>query len=156
MKVLDNHRLIIFKVCNTYCRDPEDRKDLVQDIILQLWTSVDKYDEQYMLSTWVYRIALNVAISYYRKATTRGKHLLPLSENFVNIAQDDGNDLSEEMKMLQKMIGRMDDLSKALMILYLDGQSHEEISSILNISKSNVGTKINRIKENLKRQFKKL
>ncbi len=154
MEILEDHKLIIFKICNSYCRDREEQKDLVQEVIMQLWSSFPKYNPEFKLSTWVYRIALNVAISNYRKSTTRSKHLAKVEEGYVDIAVDDDRDSQEDMQLLREFINQLDELNRALMILYLDGNSHEEIAAILNISKSNVGTKINRIKEKLKKQFK--
>lgn len=153
MHVLEAHKLIIFKISNTYCHDPEDQKDLVQEVIFQLWSSFGAYDEQYKLSTWIYRIALNVAISFYRKSSTRQKHLSAVDVSFVQIAQEDTQETSEDVKLLRHFIDQLNELNRALMILYLDGHSHEEIAGILNISKSNVGTKMNRIKNQLKKQF---
>ena len=68
LNVIDNHKGIIYKIANSYCREQEVREDLVQEIIIQLWQSFDSYNDQFKYSTWVYRIALNTAISYYRKA----------------------------------------------------------------------------------------
>ena len=153
LSVLEGHKLIIFKVCHSYCHDAEDQKDLVQEVILQLWNSFDAYDEQYKLSTWIYRIALNTAISFHRKTSTRQKNLSAVDLSFVQIAQEDDRETLEEVKLLRHFINQLDELNRALMILYLDGYSHDEIAGILNITKSNVGTKINRIKNQLKKQF---
>ena len=154
MEILEDHKLIIFKICNSYSRDPEEQKDLVQEVILQLWSSFPKYNPEFKFSTWIYRIALNVAISNYRKSTTRNKHLAKVEDSYVEIALDHDSDDREDVQLLKQFIDQLDELNRALMILYLDGNSHEEIAAILNISKSNVGTKINRIKEKLKKQFK--
>lgn len=154
LEMLEKHKLIIFKVCNGYCKDQEEQKDLIQEVILQLWSSFHRYDEQYKLSTWVYRIALNVAISHYRKANTRQKYVQTFEGEVLDIAQEEPGDYNEDLHRLQSFLKSLDKLNKALMMLYLDGHSHDEIAGILNISKSNVGTKISRIKEKLKRQFK--
>jgi len=130
--------------------------DVVQNIILQLWQAFDKYDESYKLSTWIYRISLNVAISNYRKTSTRKKHFSPMENDFVNIKMEEAKSNNEELQFLQQFIDQLDELSKALMILYLDGHSYEEMAGILHISTSNVGSKINRIKLKLKKQFKTL
>ena len=153
LEVLEANRGIIFKVCNMYCKDTEDQKDLVQDVIIQLWNSFDRYNEEYKISTWIYRIALNVAISTLRKSTSRKKVQAPFEHDFVEIAADQDENKDENLKLLRHFIDQLDEMNKALMILYLDGNSHEEIANILNISTSNVGTKINRIKQKLKIQF---
>ena len=101
----------------------------------------------------MYRIALNVAISHYRKSVNRKKHTVPFTQSLVDVADEKENAHEEELKLLHQFIEQLDPLNKAMMIMYLDGNSHDEIAHVLNISKSNVGTKINRIKEKLKKQF---
>lgn len=153
LKVLEQHQKIIFKVCNAYCHDPEDRKDLVQEVIVQLWKSFSRYDEQYKITTWMYRIALNVAISFYRKESRRKRSSYALDERLILIAEEDRQENEENLRLLKQFINQLDPLNRGLMILYLDENSHEEIASILEISVSNVGTKINRIKQKLRKQF---
>jgi len=156
LKIIESHKLIIFKVCNSYCKDSEDQKDLFQEVILQLWNAFPSYDETYKFSTWVYRISLNVAISSYRKLKTKNKHFSRLEEEMVSIQADDDQGKNEELQLLQAFISQLEELNKALIILYLGGYSHQEIAEMLGISKSNVGSKINRIKNKLKTQFKNL
>lgn len=156
LHALDDHKLIIFKVCNTYCSDSEDQKDLAQEIIIQLWQSFNKYDSQFKFSTWVYRISLNVAISYLRRKKSKSRGQQTISLDFVEISHQDQSDKDENLRLLRKFINELDDLNKALIIMYLDEKSHEEIAEVLNISKSNVGTKINRIKKSLREKFKTL
>ncbi|MGH1365153.1 MAG: RNA polymerase sigma factor [Calditrichia bacterium] len=154
--ILEANRGIIFKICNSYCSDSEDRKDLVQDVIVQLWRSFDKYDEQYKITTWMYRIALNVAISSSRKSATRNKYATQIDHEFVFISDYDDSDQSEDLILLRGFINQLDDMNKALMVLYLDGNSYDEMASILNISSSSVGTKLARIKQQLRQQFENL
>ncbi|SHK04962.1 RNA polymerase sigma-70 factor, ECF subfamily [Reichenbachiella agariperforans] len=154
LEMLESHKRIIFKICHSYCRDSEDQKDLVQEVIVQLWNSYHKYDDRFKRSTWVYRIALNVAISAYRKKITRNKHFDRMEEDsFVDIKTTDEDEQDENILRLNQFIAELDELNRALMILYLDDHSHDEIASILNISVSNVGTKINRIKQKIKREW---
>lgn len=156
MDLVEGHKGIIYKVSNTYCRNAEDRKDLVQEIIVQLWNSFSKYDDRLRWSTWMYRIALNVAISFYRKEKRRTKSLAPFAENIILIDESDKQAVSEtDIELLNQFIDQLDKLNKALMILYLDNHSYSEISDILGISVTNVATKISRVKEKLKRQFSK-
>jgi len=155
--ILENKN-IIYKISNSYCQNPGDREDLVQEIIIQLWKSAGKYNPDYKLSTWIYRIALNVAISFYRNEKRREKITLPLDENIIQVVEDDSDaqDLENDIQLLNRFIGRLDKLNKALMLLYLDNHSYKEISEILGITETNVATKINRIKHKLKKQFAKL
>jgi len=142
-------------VSNAYCEDPEDRKDIVQEIIIQLWSSKSKYNPEYKFSTWIYRIALNVAISHFRKASKRKESHVDMHDNLINIsenhAENDGFDYN--LEILQKFINELDKLNKALILLYLEDYSYNEISEVLGISETNVATKISRIKKRLKARF---
>ena len=154
LSLIDEHKGVIYKVANTYCRDVEDRKDLVQEIIIQLWNSFGKYDSQCKWSTWMYRIALNVAISFYRKAKRRNESQAPLAENILEFAKENESaERDDNVAALYEFIDRLNKLDKALMILYLENNSHKEISELLGITETNVATKINRIKNKLKQQF---
>lgn len=157
---LDDHKKIIYKIVNSYCPNREDRKDLEQEIIIQLWNSFDKYNAEYKYSTWMYRIALNVAISFYRKEKKRSvKNDFFDEDSIFSIEEDvkeEKTDLDYHMKLLQEFINNLGELDKALMLLYLEEKSHEEITEILGITKTNVATKINRIKLKLRKEFNKI
>jgi RNA polymerase sigma-70 factor (ECF subfamily) len=157
ISVVQTNKGIIYKVANAYCKNIEDRKDLVQEIIIQLWKSFDNYDDKFKLSTWMYRISLNVAISYYRKENSRKKISNPLTDTIINFSDNEGfEDKETDLSILQQMISQLKDLDKALILLYLEEKSHKEISQIIGISETNVATKINRIKNNLKHKFTQL
>ncbi len=155
LALIQTNKKLIYKVCNSYCNNAEDKKDLAQEIIIQLWQSYRKYDDQYKLSTWMYRIALNVAISFYRKEHKRNKAPSGGSESLLHII--DNNEESEQLEsniqLLHQFIDQLDELNKALIITYLDGKSYQEIAEILGITETNVATKISRIKQKLKQQF---
>lgn len=157
---LDDHKKIIYKIVNSYCPNREDRKDLEQEIIIQLWNSFDNYNDKYKYSTWIYRIALNVAISFYRKEKKWSvKNDFFDEDSIFNIEEDveeEKTDLDYHMKLLQEFINNLGELDKALMLLYLEEKSHEEITEILGITKTNVATKINRIKLKLRKEFNKI
>src|SRR5207249_3340480 len=108
----------------------------------------DQYDESRRFSTWLYRIALNVAISFYRGETRRSRTIVPADESFVEIAAQPSEtaDLEDQLRRLRGFIDQLDELDKALALLYLDGNSYHVIAEVLGISESNVGTRINRIK----------
>lgn len=152
------NKKIIYKICHAYCQDPEDRKDLAQEIIIQLWKSADRYDSNYQLSTWIYRIALNVAISFQRSESRRKKHFSGSATLFPDIfeQQTASPATDENITLLYRFIDKMDALNKALILLYLDNLSYREIATILGISESNVGTKLGRLKQQLKAQFANL
>jgi RNA polymerase sigma factor (sigma-70 family) len=152
--VVDTYKGIIYKIANSYCTHTEDRKDLVQEMIVQLWRSFDRYDNQYKQSTWIYRISLNVAISFYRKENRRKEISNPLSESILSFADTSAVPETEtNLALLQRFISELKELDKALMLLYLDEKSHKEISEIIGITETNVATKISRIKVLLKQKF---
>ena len=151
---MERHKGIIYKIVNSYCQHRDDRQDLAQEILTTMWLSFDKYDNQYKFSTWMYRIALNVAISYYRKDSKREDKASANETCLIHItdlAEDDDN--SEEIRQLYQFIGQLDKLNKAIMLLYLESETYESIATSLGISKTNVATRIGRIKEILKTQF---
>lgn len=154
LAVIQTHKGILYKIANAYCHDAEDRKDLVQEIIIQLWKAFDNYSDEYKYSTWIYRIALNVAISFYRKENRRKQVDSPLSDGVLNMT-DTGipDETAANIGFLQQFIAELKELDKALMLLYLEEKSHKEIADIIGISISNVATKINRIKVVLKQKF---
>ena len=157
IKTIDDHKKIIYKIVNSYCQNKEDRKDLEQEIIIQLWNSFDTYNSDYKYSTWMYRIALNVAISFYRKEKKWSiKNDFYHEESIFKIEEDtseEQTELDNHLKLLQEFIHNLNELNKALMLLYLEEKSYEEIAEILGITKTNVATKISRIKLKLKKEF---
>ena len=157
LSVVDMHKGIIYKIANTYCKDTEGKKDLVQEIILQLWKSFDNYSEHYKYSTWIYRIALNVAISNYRKETRRKEISNPYVEGLFIFADfQKSTELEGSTLFLHQFITELRELDKALMLLYLEEKSHKEISEIMGITETNVATKIGRIKTILKQKFSQI
>lgn len=152
--VMEANKGILYKVAYSYCKDPNDRQDLIQEIILKLWRSFDDYDGQFRHSTWIYRIALNTAISFYRKERSRKALSRSFAENVFQVA-DPGADVPIEEKslLLHRFIADLKDLDKALMLLYLEDKSHKEIAEIIGITETNVATKISRLKQALKHRF---
>lgn len=154
LSVIETNKGIIYKVANSYCKDTEDRQDLVQEIILKLWKSFDSYDEVFKHSTWIYRIALNTAISFYRKEKSRKKITTPFSESLFNVADfENDKQIEESTLFLNQFISELKELDKALMLLYLEEKSHKEMAEIIGITETNVATKIGRIKNILKQRF---
>lgn len=152
LALLDEHRGILFKVANTYCPRAEDRDDLVQEMSLQVWRSYPRFDGRCKFSTWMYRIALNVAISFHR-AERAHHHLLSGDDHLRDLPASDHGPPPEDVQALRGFIEGLDGLNKALVLLYLDDHSHAEIAEILGITATNVATKISRIKERLRQGF---
>lgn len=154
VKLMQENKKIIYKICNSYCSNKEDRDDLAQEIVFNLWKAFPDFTPDYKFSTWMYRIALNVAISFYRKEM-RALHFSSFSEDLVVFEETAENNTEKEknLSLLQKFIQELNEIDRSIMLLYLDDKSHREISEILGLSESNIGTKISRIKDKLKSKF---
>ncbi len=152
IEYLEGYKKLIAKVARIYCKDSEERKDLIQEIIIQLWKSFPKYDKTYSISTWTYRIAINVSISYLRKITSRkNTHNDYLQQNELMQTEDSVTD--EKLEQLYRFIELLKPINKAIIILYMEGCSNKEISEVMGMSVTNVSTKKLRIKEELKSYF---
>jgi RNA polymerase sigma factor (sigma-70 family) len=151
LELLDEHKKILFKVANTYCHRPADREDLVQEMVMQLWRSFGRYDARLRFSTWMYRVGLNVAISFYRREASRPR-ASALEPAILEVATEpkEAAQQQEELQLLDGLIRQLDELDRALVLLFLDGNRYDTIGEILGISESNVGTKIARIKQRLR------
>lgn len=149
IRILQKHIGIIIKISGAYAYIRQDREDLINDIIFELWKSYGKFNGKCKISTWIYRISLNISMNYKRK---RSNTALFTSLNdckneiSVLIEQDD----TPQLESLYNCIDELSEINKAIILLYLDGNSHDEISKIIGIGKSNAGTRISRIKEQLK------
>lgn len=150
-ELVEKNSGIFYKVARTYCYNENDREDLIQEILIQVWRSLKNYNKELKLSTWLYRISLNVAISFLRK--NKSKLSVVDIDSSEIIDNSDNKIIDENVLLLYKFINELNDIDKAIMLLYLEDQPHIEISEILGISKTNVGTKISRIKEKLKIKF---
>ncbi|QHS58431.1 RNA polymerase sigma factor [Chitinophaga agri] len=142
------HQAIIFKVVNIYTDNKEDKEDLLQEIWLQLWLSYPRFRGQSKLSTWMYQVALNTALTYTRKSATRDKHLRQAAA--VAVTHEQENVQHEQERLLWDNIRSLQKAEKALILLYIDGISYREIAEITGDSESNVGTKLSRIRQKLK------
>jgi RNA polymerase sigma factor (sigma-70 family) len=152
LEALERHRGILVKVGAGYCRNPADRDDLIQEIVAQLWRSFPRYDGRAKFSTWMYRVALNVAISFDRSERRRTQSV-ELSDPAMFVAYEKAQELeaNDALESVLEHVNQLDDLSRALVILYLDDKPYADIAEILGISETNVATKLTRIKDRLKR-----
>jgi len=141
---------IIHTVCRLYSREPEDRKDLYQEIVLQLWRAFPTFRAEAKASTWLYRVALNTAISSVRR---RSRQIVSapaevelFADQIVTPPPDD-----EHMRQFYEAVEQLSPIEKAIVFLYLDDNSYDEMAQVIGISVSNVGVKLNRIKVKLKK-----
>ncbi len=146
------HSGVIHGVTRSYCWHPADREELEQEIVLQLWRAFPRYDAQRSFSTWMYRIALNVAISYVRSHTQRERHFEAMADGQPEPVdpQATPGEQDERIDLLSRFIETLDPLNRALLLLYLEEHSAAEIAEILGISPSNVTTKLSRLKQRVR------
>lgn len=151
---IKNNEGLIFKIASVYTDTIEDKNDLVQEIICQLWKSFDTFNQKSALSTWMYRVAMNVAI-YHLKVFKRKVLTVPMNEQISDVRETENSGIEEKWEIVRKQLNNLNLLDKGIMMLYLENKSYDEIAEIVGISTSNVGTKLSRIKEKLKKQISK-
>ncbi len=154
--IIEQHKGILYKVARAYCPNEDDRQDLIQEMMIQVWQSMPRYNNQFKISTWLYRISLNIAISFNRKNIARANKYTIFNEQTTLITAEEKTADERQLHLLDQFISELKELDKGLMLLYLEDKSHAEIAEILGMSISNVGTKIGRIKDKLKTRFSQL
>lgn len=147
--MIEQHEKIIYKVCLIYQDDTETIADRYQDIVLNLWLAYPKFKGESKISTWIYRIALNTCISEIRKQQSRPE-TIPLSYDMSEFIGDNHSDM-DQVRELYQLIGQLNKWERALILLWLDDKSYDEIATIVGISKANVGVRLMRIKDKLKK-----
>jgi RNA polymerase sigma factor (sigma-70 family) len=145
---------LIFRIAALYTNTAEDKHDLAQEIIYQLWKSFDSFSNHAALSTWMYRVAMNTAISQL-KVAKRKIRTVPMDDQPLHFHETYDREKEERWEMIRQQLNQLNLLDKGIVLLYLENKSYEEIAAIVGISASNVGTKLNRIKEKLKQQIAK-
>lgn len=150
-QLLQTHRGILLKVAASYARSPEDRADLAQEIALQLWRAFPSYDAERPFATWMYRVALNVAISLQRRARPLRGHE-PLDESHHSLIGDADVDAEERqrLELVQRAMQAFGPLDRALLLLHLEGCSHRQCGEVLGLSESNAATRLGRIRQRLR------
>lgn len=156
VRLVQEHRLIMHKICNLYGATRHDRQDLFQEIIVQLWKAYPKFRGEAKFSTWLYRIALNTAISDLRKQKKRiapiDPDLLPAGLQEVQYPKEK----EEQIQQLYAAIDQLTEIEKALVMLYLEDKPYEEMEEILGINQNNLRVKMNRIKDKLRKLTKEV
>ncbi|MFW5774325.1 MAG: RNA polymerase sigma factor [Tangfeifania sp.] len=151
LKIIQKNQGIIHKVCNLYCDSQEDRNDLFQEIVAQLWKSYPSFRQESKVTTWMYRVALNTAITSFKKSKRRPDQNSLTYENFQ--LEDEGYDTEteENIKMLHAAVSQLTGVEKSIILLYLENRKYEEIAEITGITQNYVRVKMNRIKKKLKK-----
>jgi RNA polymerase sigma factor (sigma-70 family) len=151
LNIVTTNQGIIHKVCGVYCDTVEDREDLFQEILSQLWRSYPSFRNESKISTWMYQVSLNTAITHFKKNKRRPDRS-DLSKNFFQIADENLDDtIEDQLKLLHKAIGKLTGIEKSITLLYLEDKKYEEIAEIIGITQNYVRVKMNRIKGKLKK-----
>jgi len=153
LSVIKEYERVIYKVCYLYTSRNATLNDLYQDVVLNLWRAYPKFRGECKISTWIYRIALNTCISFIRKEKNVPEivTLTPYESEWMTEEQDS---FQLMLKELYYLIGQLGQLDKSIILLYLEEKSYEEISEIIGLTVTNVATKLNRIKEKLRKMKK--
>ena len=145
---------IIYKVTRVYADNTEDQKDLYQEIVYQLWKSYNSFKGESLLSTWMYRIALNTAITHLKKEKKKGVQI-EIDDQLLNRKDDIDTETEEKISLLYAHIQDLNVIEKGIILLYLDGKSYDEIAAVTGFTNTNIGTRLARIKQKLKTKINK-
>lgn len=145
--LVQGHRALIYKVCHLYCKSETDREDLFQEIVFQLWKSFGSFGGRSAFTTWMYRVALNTAISGARKNRVVTTYMEDLPAGWV----EEEMEIREQVALLRRAIDQLSDVEKSIVMLYLEEKSYEEMEAILGIKVVNLRVKMNRIKDKLRK-----
>lgn len=150
VEVINKHQGLIHKICFMYEQDGDTRNDLFQEIVLQLWKSFPTFRGEAKITTWMYRIALNTAISCYRKRVKIVK-TEDLNEMHLNISDSGDDNREENFQRLQQAIRQLSEIERAMIMMALDEVPYDEIAATIGITQNNVRVRMNRIREKLKK-----
>ncbi len=152
IQLLNKHQNIIHKICNVYQDEQADKEDLFQEITLQAWKAYKSFRGDAQFSTWLYRVALNTAITFYRKE--KRQPAIISTDQFPE-ASESNDPIEEQVKAMYKAIAQLSKIDKALVMLYLEDYSYNQIGEMLGITANNVAVKMNRLKTKLKEETSK-
>lgn len=153
MALVDANKRTIYKVCYMYASGPEHLKDLYQEILANLWQGIDSFRGDAKVSTWIYRTAINTCVTYHRKHRSHSSEMSPL-EALPDVADEGDGGHRERLREMYRLIGQLNKMDKALILMWLDERSYDEIADVTGLSRNNVATRLRRIKLKLIEQGK--
>lgn len=153
-QLIEEHQGLIIKVSRLYTNTLEDEEDLFQEIVLQLWRSYDSFTGGSKISTWMYRVALNTAITLFRKKN-RSPQSADFCENTLEKIEQPTNEKQQQIDLLYTVIKKLPKIERAIVMMYLDEQPYKEIADTLGISEVNARVKMNRLKKTLKEMMER-
>ena len=149
LEMIGAKKRTIYKVCYIYANDQDDLNDLFQETVLNLWKSFPRYRGDSTLNTWVYRIAMNTCITFLRRSSSRPQ-TVPITAQVASSLETD-EETASRLRDLYRLINQLGKLERALILLWLEERSYQEMADILGLSKANVAVKLTRIREKLKK-----
>ncbi|HQR08332.1 MAG TPA: sigma-70 family RNA polymerase sigma factor [Gemmatales bacterium] len=150
LSLMESHQRMLFKVCWVYGANQRD--DLMQEIIVRLWGAFGRYDRNRKFSTWMYRVSLNVAIDFRRRQQRWGRGAGLFDEAGAEAVATSAEEATkmQQLRELHDLLEAQSDADRALLLLYLEGNSYQEIGDVLGITETNVGTRLNRLKKSMR------
>ena len=153
MDMINGNRPRILKVCRVYAWNAADREDLYQEILFQIWRGLPGLKQDTRANTWLYRIAINTSISFVRRRSARGGPAVPLDHeqltHHIESRQTHDDGAEEQLARLYDAIAQLNEVEKALVTLFLEDLSYEEMADVLGVSANNVGVMLHRAKKKL-------
>lgn len=147
LSVAGQYKEVVAKVCSMYCSGSAPFADLYQEVMVNLWTGLESYRGDSKMSTWIYRLAINTCITWHRRNRRHVEGMIPLEA--CPEPGDEPSEHAERLAELSRLIGRLEAFDKALLTLWLDEKSYDEIAAILGISRANVATRLHRVRAKL-------
>ncbi|MGI9583598.1 RNA polymerase sigma factor [Chryseobacterium sp. RRHN12] len=155
LKLVNRHKGILYKASRIYADSVEDREDLQQEILIQLWKSYQNFKGNSEFSTWMYRVAINTAITYLKKEKQRSRNHTDVPHHF-EVQQEDYNPTRDrQLEIFYSAVQELNPLEKAVIFYFMEGMSHKEIGNNLGLSEGNARVKLNRTKEKIQQIIKK-
>ena len=154
-ELIRKHQALLYKVSSVYTNTKEDQEDLFQEIVYQLWRYFDTFRNESKITTWMYRVGMNTAITYLKKAKKKNLNAIPISEAVIGACEVVDEVYEERLKQLYHHMQYLNAIEKGLMLLLLEGKSYKEMAEITGLSNANIGTKISRIKTKLRNNMTK-
>jgi len=149
LDLITEQKRTIYKVCYIYSNNQDDLNDLFQEVVLNMWKGFPRYRGDSKPTTWVYRIAMNTCITFLRRSGSRPQ-TTPITSDVAGSLIEEG-DKTGQLRELYRLINQLGKLERALILLWLEERSYQEMADILGISKANVAVKLTRVKEKLKK-----
>lgn len=150
IQLIQENQALIYKIATIYTRDREEQQDLYQEVVYQTWKSFDQFKKAAKPSTWLYRVGMNTAITHLNRSKKRVA-AVPMEGMEFDLMDETDSQKEEQIRQLYVEIRKLGLLDRGIVFLFLEGKSHEEISEIVGITSSNVGTRLSRIKEKLRK-----